>query len=93
MKPYTYNPTANTDRLPAIGFQIKSVPVPEDHDTPFTRCGPGRRIHTAITDRLGNFLRDLFQPSKRVSHTFNATHRKINAWIKEDREQFPHFYS
>jgi len=90
MKPYNYNPTAKTDHLPIIGFQIKEVAAPPKDGSPFRRIAPGRRIHTEVADKLGNLLRSIFGIHTQ-SHTYQ-NHRKINDALKNDRDKFPSFY-
>jgi len=85
--------TAQTDRMIAVGLKIKTVAAPEKGKSPFRRIAPGQLVCTS-TDSLGQFLLSVLgiHSSK---HQFQPrqNHKKENAMLKEDRNQFPHWWS
>jgi hypothetical protein len=85
--------TAQTDRMIAVGFKIQSVAAPEKGKSPFRRIAPGQLVRKS-TYSLGQFLLSIFgiHSSK---HQFQPrqNHEMTNAMLKEDRNQFPHWWS
>jgi hypothetical protein len=85
--------TAETDRMIAVGFKIKTVAAPEKGKSPFRRIAPGQLVRTS-TDSLGQFLLSILGVHS-SKHRFQPrqNHKKENVMLKEDRNQFPHWWS
>jgi hypothetical protein len=85
--------TAQTDRMIAVGFNIQSVAAPEKGKSPFRRIAPGQLVRTS-TDSLGQFLLSILGV-RSSKHQFQPrqNHERTNAMIKEDRNQFPCWWS
>jgi hypothetical protein len=85
--------TAQTDRMLAVGFKIKTVAAPEKGKSPFRRIAPGQLVRTS-TDSLGQFILSILgvhSPNRQFQPRQN--NERTNAMLKEDRNQFPHWWS
>jgi hypothetical protein len=61
--------------------------------SPFRRIAPGQLVRTS-TDSLGQFLLSILGVHS-AKHQFKPrqNHERTNAMLKEDRNQFPHWWS